>query len=75
MKIREDSFDHNEANGMEHLPYADFNTCYKMSTEEACEKACKQLNSESISRLVYLAVDSWWNDCEEWANSTLKGEK
>jgi len=75
MKIKEESYDHDKSKDMAHLPYADFNSCYKLSTETACKEACKKLNIESISRLIYLAIDSWWNDCEEWANSTLKGNK
>ena len=49
----------------------DFKKFYKLSLEEASEMACAQFNCEGCARLIYLALDGWWNDTLDWANRIL----
>ena len=49
---------------------------YKKTLEEASEEACKELDIDTrLSRLIYLAVDGWWNDSIEWAETIRKEEE
>jgi hypothetical protein len=45
----------------------DYKQFYTITLEEACEKC----SPPGVGRLVYLALESWWNDTIEWANAVL----
>ncbi len=80
MKIREESYDmkqyeidlktreakHPKGFGPDPSKY------YRLTLEEACEKAClKNKVDIELAKLIYLAVDGWWNDYECWASGIL----
>lgn len=51
----------------------DFKQFYTKTLEECCHEACAQKDGPGISngRLIYLALDGWWNDTIDWANQVL----
>ena len=46
----------------------DYKKFYKIDLETACNKCAPP----GVGRLIYLALDGWWNDTIEWANEQLK---
>lgn len=44
----------------------DYSKFYKYDLQEACMKV-----SPECGFLIYLALDAWWNDVQDWANQTL----
>lgn len=70
VEMRESSYDllaseaAQEANPERMLDYKQF---YKVDLETACIKC----SPEGTSKLVYLALNGWWNDTIEWAKEVL----
>jgi hypothetical protein len=59
---RQETFE-TENHGKTFLGFSpDFAKFYRMTIEEACEEAAGPLG-----RLIYLALDGWWNDAIGWA--------
>jgi hypothetical protein len=45
----------------------DYKQFYKLTLEEACDQAAKEGDCIGVGRLIYLALDGWWNDTMYWA--------
>jgi hypothetical protein len=53
----------------------DSSNYYRKTLEESIIEACVDNNiPEDMSRLIDLALDSWWNDSLAWAEDILKKE-
>ena len=46
----------------------DYSKFYKLNLEEASEEAAKEIGCIGVGRLIYLALDGWWNDTMYWAH-------
>ncbi len=75
-KIREKSFDHeaaDEAEKTQPTGFIDFAVFYTKTLAQASEEACKEHGVDSnFARLIYLALDGWWNDTLDLADTILK---
>lgn len=49
----------------------DYKQFYTMSLEDACYKAAEEGPGIALGRLIYLALDCWWNDTIDWAQQLL----
>lgn len=49
----------------------DYKQFYTTSLEDACELACDTLAMIGVGRVIYLALDGWWNDTIYWAQQVL----
>ena len=67
--IHEDNYDHVAADALQvsDTEYKNFSQFYKYSLAKSCEMACRELNLAGCDQLIYLALDSWWNDTLYWA--------
>jgi len=77
MKIREESYDKSAAKGAYKLSnFPDFSKFYQKTLEEASEEAAVEEGLDLyVGRLIYLALDGWWNDVEVWALCILACKK
>ena len=67
-QISEESYDHAEADRMtKEEKYPQYSRCYKKTLEEACKEAAKEARVPELGRIVYLALNGWWNDSLDWA--------
>jgi hypothetical protein len=48
----------------------DYRKFYRIGLETACNMSAPP----GIGRLIFLALDGWWNDTIEWAKEQLKDE-
>lgn len=69
-KLREDSFDHEEAqrlgNGKQAFA-SDFLKCYKLTMDQAAEKAADQVGLSKKDVVVIRILLNNWNDAVNWA--------
>lgn len=49
----------------------DYAKFYILDLDEACEQACAKFNMEGVGRVIYLALEAWWNDTTIWAEQVL----
>lgn len=68
-RIRENSYNHKEANKNKHDEYTDFSKYYTVNIKEAALMACNELNiSTEFVDPVYLLLINAWNDILDWAD-------
>lgn len=84
MQIHEDSYDHAAADAASaedeariaqakpnditaHWPYIDYAAFYRKTLAQACDEAAPP----GCGRLLYLALQAWWNDAAIWADEIL----
>jgi len=49
---------------------------YRLGILECLKTACEKQNlSSNLYQLLYLAVEAWWNDTEEWATKVLANKE
>ena len=70
MAIHSNSYNHGKAKlAAKKGKYLDSSKLYEKTLEEACDEAAEETGFDNIAgRLLYLAIDSWWNDVEHWAD-------
>ena len=75
MDIREGSYNTAKADAMErNLNYPDFSKCYELNKLEAAQKALEELNLDpKYDYIIYLLMETAWNDAHDWANQIIAG--
>lgn len=68
IEIHEGSYDRKAADHASATQkYPDYASFYAISQQQACLDACTEIGEPALGFLLYLALDAWWNDCNDWA--------
>lgn len=71
--IRENSYDNKAADDARKTQdFPNYSEFYTKTLHEAIQIACEQEGVSDVEELIYLAMDTWWNDTIEWAEGVLK---
>lgn len=72
MAIHSDSYDHDARLATEKTEHFDPSEFYRKTLEEACGEAAEEAGYDYLAgRLLYLAINAWWNDVEYWADHII----